>query len=49
MISDNDVHSTDVLYHHHYIVCTPLPFLQVESWASNQIFKKGGAWQDLNF
>ena len=24
------------------------PFLQ-GGWASNQIFKKGGAWQDLNF
>ena len=35
------------------IVGTHLPppcFLQGEGgWASNQIFIKGGAWQDLNF
>ena len=48
MISDKDVHSTDVLYHHCCIVCTPPPLCR-GGWASNQIFKKGGAWQDLNF
>ena len=30
------------------IVCTPPSFLLGDG-ASNQIFKKGGAWQDLNF
>ena len=31
------------------IVCTPPLSAGGEGWASNQIFKKGGTWQDLNF
>ena len=49
MINNNKNEGENEKYHKDTHSVHPLPFCLGDVWASDQIFKGGGAWQDLSF